>query len=181
MPKPRTLRVYANPYTFIDHEGRPAGVYPHDAEHRAGASHVGLSKVDATTLEKRDPKWDTRNDLVDVLHTYDAEVQEVPDIPGKPHYRQGIREGSLIPADEATAKAVGMKWEEPAAVLERARLKAIQDWTANHGEPPAFAVDDEAHAHVPELLGGPKRKAPAADPAPTDDAARAARRSEENR
>lgn len=158
MPK-RVLRVYVNPYTFIDHEGRPAGVFPHDPAYLPGQMHVGLSRVESTVTEKRDPTKDPRPSLTDRVHHYDAEIQEVPDVPGQNHYRQGIREGSLIPADEATAKAVGMKFEDPQAALTRARVKAVKDWTDAHGEPPAFAADEEAHAHVPTGLRGADKPA----------------------
>jgi len=156
MPK-RVLRVYVNPYTYIDHEGRPAGVYPHDPAYLPGQMHVGLTRLQTTVTEKRDPSKDDRPPVFDLVHHYDPEVQEVPDIPGQPHYRNGIREGSLIPADEATAKAVGMPFEDPSLVLERARTAAVKQWTDAHGEPPAFAGDDEAHAHVPTALGGPRK------------------------
>lgn len=163
MPKPRVLRVYVNPYTYIDSEGRPAGVYSHDPGHMPGQMHVGITRLQTTVTEKRDPKKDDRASLTDLVHHYDAEVQEVPDIPGQKHYRDGIREGSLIPADEATARAVGMKFEDPQEVLGRARLKAVREWTDANGEPPAFAADDDAHAHVPMGLRGPEGAAWAKD------------------
>lgn len=164
MPKPRVLRVYVNSYTYIDPEGRPAGVFPHDPAFMPGQMHVGLTRLQTTVTEKRDPSKDGRSDLFDLLHHYDAEIQELPDVPGQKHYRDGIREGSLIPADEATAKAAGVPWEEPGAVIERWRLKAVRDWTADHGEPPAFATDDAAHAHVPMGLRGSDARAEVALP-----------------
>jgi hypothetical protein len=155
----RVLRVYANPYTFIDPEGRPAGVYSYDPARLPGQQHVGIARLQTTVTEPRDPSKDPRPSLMDLVHHYDAEIQEISYTPGDPgfkHYRDGIREGSLIPADEATAKAVGLPFEDPNEVLGRARLKAVRDWQDAHdGEAPAFASDDNAHAHVPTALRGP--------------------------
>jgi hypothetical protein len=191
MPK-RYLRVYANPYTFIDPEGRPAGVYSHDPAHLPGQMHVGIVRLETTVTEKRDPSKDTRSSLMDLVHHYDGEVQEIAYAPGDPgfkHYRDGLRSGDLIAADEATAKAAGLKFEDPGEVLGRARLKAVREWTDAHdGEPPAFVADEEAHAHVPDMLAGRRPKRPGtdrnadapdgADPFPTDYAAPDARATE---
>ena len=158
MPK-RVLRVYANPYTFIDQEGRPAGVYSHDPAHLPGQMHVGIARLQTTVTEKRDPSKDTRPSLMDLVHHYDGEVQEIPYTPGDPgfkHYRDGLKNGDLIAADETTARAAGLKFEEPGEVLGRARIKAVREWQDAHdGEPPTFATEDDAHAHVPMGLRGP--------------------------
>jgi hypothetical protein len=149
----RALRVYANPYAFLDPEGRPAGVYSHDPKYFPGQMHVGVDRLKLREIEKRDPS-EGRSSLADLVHIYDAEVQEVPFAPGDRHYVDGIRSGDLIAADEATARAAGVAFADPMAALDAARAKAIEAWTANHGEPPAFAVDDAAHAHVPAGLRG---------------------------
>jgi hypothetical protein len=182
MPK-RVLRVYANPYTYLDPEGRPAGVYSHDPAHLPGQMHVGIARLETTVTEKRDPSKDTRSSLFDLVQHYDADVQEIAYTPGDPgfkHYRDGLRSGDIIAADEATAKAAGLKFEEPSAVLARWRDTAIADWTRDHdGEPPAFASDAAAHAHVPESLGGPRAEAAGASTdASHDDAAHAAQATE---
>jgi hypothetical protein len=182
MPK-RTLRVYPNPYVFIDHEGRPAGAFDMDpVGHNPDAKKIGISGHTSKTIEERHAaRGDDRHSLHDLVNQYSAEIQEIPDGDGvrlgaSQHARMGILHGSrvkevrdekgavvqrvlelpgaLICADQGTADAVGIPFADPMAMLRAARAKAIEDWLANYGEPPAFALEPDSEAHVPTMLRG---------------------------
>lgn len=196
MPKLRTLRVYPNPYSFIDHEGRPHGTFDADPiQHDPNARKIGVVSFKATPLSIRSTdKGDDRPSIHDVLFSYSDEVQVLPDGNGvehgpSAHARMGLKQGArvvketrkdkdgketltwsivlpgaLVAADEETAKSVGLPFGDPVTLLAAAREDAIKRWTADYGEPPAFATDPDYEAHVPELLRGikPKPKSEAA-------------------
>ena len=136
-----TLRVHPNPYTFVDHKGRAAGTFPVDtADHfqdRDAGRKVG-SRVDGdkTKILSTPAPGEIRGHIQDTVHEYDAEPVVLP---RTHHYMAGIRSGALIPADEATAAAVGMKFVQPGEALAKARHAAIAQYRAQYGEDPAFA------------------------------------------
>ena len=116
-----TLLVRANPYTFVDHKGRPAGAVPCDpVAHTPDRRWVGAVAV-SEVVEARDKSIDSRHPLQDTWFLFSADAQKVPD---SPHYRAAIRSGDLIAADESTAAVCGVAYEDPEDVLERWKQRA---------------------------------------------------------
>ena len=135
----RKARFVGNPWSALDHKGRPSGYYP-----IAGAfgQYVGVS-VDATATKQLhgadpaagiEPEWD-------LVWKFSTEPVEVPLIGAEAaHYLQGVRSGDIFPADAATSRACGQKtFVPPAQAIEAAKKAALERWTLNYGEPPQGA------------------------------------------
>lgn len=122
------LQVYPNPYAHLDHKGRLAGACSREAEHdvRPGDRRWVGASLDAEKCSgKERGAGDIRSPATDVVFTFETTKQRVPDTK---HARDRIREGSLIVADEETAEAIGVRYEDPRAVLARARAGALHTW-----------------------------------------------------
>lgn len=143
MPAPKMLRVYPNPYVFVDGDGRLAGTCPTHAipgGHTPGQRRFVGAALQATVLEQGDPEKLVPH-VQDTTVDFHVEPVEVPDTPDF-YYRQRIMHGELVVADEATAKALGRDFEDPARVLAHARIAAIVRFKAEHdNEDPAFASE----------------------------------------
>jgi hypothetical protein len=132
------LRVHPNPYAALDPNGKPAGVVHFDPEHNLGndVAHIGCitsrKPADASKLWSRyEHNRDTRYCYE---HSFDLAAADIPHTDY--HVRQ-IKDGSLLCADEATARTAGIAFVQPAVALEKAREAAIAEWVANYGvEPP---------------------------------------------
>lgn len=134
MPALKTLRVVPNPYTALDADGDPCGYVLRTDLRRLSKKPIllGAQRI-------------LRNGAIKVQ--VDAEPVEVPDIAA---YRTHLRNGEILPADEATARRCGLLWTPPAEALATRRERAALDHLAATGDLPAWAT------------------APAAAPAPTD-------------
>lgn len=107
------LLVLPNPGHTKDHLGRPACAIPADPlEHTSFRRWIGAKPK---TSVKR-PKV-TRmiggqlTTLVEADYDIEWEFSATPvEIPNTGYYRDRLKEGSLLPADEATAKAAGIKF-----------------------------------------------------------------------
>jgi len=91
-------------------------------------------------------------------------VDEAHPLPDTPHYRLGFREGSLIPANEATAKKLGVPFVPVADALAQAAKKAIDHWTQTYGEPPDVDAWPENLRRAAGLEPPPPAQAPAREP-----------------
>ena len=158
--KMKNLRCFPNPFQRLDHHGVPTSAYPFDPSHSPDRRWVGAT-VDrgagADGLPRTRP-LETEGDLTAVLprgalkgkllHVDRAprkRVQFAFDlaatvIPPTSHYLLGFRQGSLIPADEETARAVSRPFVAPAVVLLAAAGTAIAAWEREHGELPDFEL-----------------------------------------
>lgn len=197
MPRrPTTLRVVANPFVCLDHEGRPSAAVPFDPSfHSPDRRHVGARHA-AEVLEARKPptilqvrdgmggttariEGDSRETIHDIWFTFESEAQTVP---LTPHYREMMRPGggdgaALIPADEKSARLAGVPFRPPhEVILETAKLKAEQ-WAKEHdGELPDWAnellKDEDLHAshkgHRALLAAHMAKAAPTQPPAHAD-------------
>jgi hypothetical protein len=138
---PKLLKVYPNPYIFVDGEGRLAGACPtHAVEggHTPGQRRFVGASLDAKITKQGDPTKLEAHEQ-DTTAAYLTDPIEVPDTPDF-YYRQRIAHVELVIADSETAKAIGRPFEDPARVLGRARLEAIARFKAEHdGEAPSFA------------------------------------------
>lgn len=123
MPKPPpSLSVLPNPYAALDSDGEPAAAMPRvDLKNL----YIGASIDRARTNEQKTKYlFDTKTEV------------RVPDLPT---YRNALRSGDLLAADEATARAVGIAFVPPAKALENAAAQAAARWRAETGEDPPFA------------------------------------------
>ena len=166
----RMLRVHANPYVAVDHNGQLCGTCPtHSIEgghtpHRREFVGAGLDR-EATKVTKQGNPIELREHAQDTAWSFSLEAVEVP-ATSDFYYLQRIIHGDLIPADKATADYASLKFEEPSIVFARKRSEAIARWVAAYGEQPAFASDPCPMSPQP---AAPKSKAPAALVAPQGD------------
>lgn len=138
------VRVYPNPYCHLDHEGEPQGVYPDDPDISAGdrrwvGATLDLDRTKVLEVFKRDdPRHGSQ---VAPAQTTKFRFETAPVMrPMSKHYRDGIRTGCLVAADEVSAKFAGIKdFIPPEKALARERERAIARWVANYGTPPPFA------------------------------------------
>jgi hypothetical protein len=191
------LRVVPNPFAFLDHEGLPAATFPIDPIHHSPDRRWVGAIVDRSLAADGLPKTrplpqpgdliavirDTRPgaapDAMRRVHVDRAErkrivwahavdVTEPHVVPISSHYLMGLRQGDLIAADEATAKAAnlikpGAPFVPPAQALRAAADKAITDWANTYGEPPdvdAWPDNLRAVAGLSALAAPPPASSP---------------------
>jgi|SRR6478735_6135492 len=139
MPFPtKKLRVYPNPFTYIDHFGRPAGRLPFDGyEHSQTPGAVGASITDVVLtqsamfmrvagrdLEVNPPQHDHRI-------TYSKDAVEIPNTA---YYRDALKRLDLVAADKDTALEAGIKFEDPSKVLAAYKAEAVAKFNAETAE-----------------------------------------------
>lgn len=124
------LSVCANPYSEVDHLGRPCGVIPYQPERgpRGNVCRMGYvgAEIDAgeTLVEGREsvasalPLRQTQF----TVYRFRDEAETVPD---HPVYREAVRTGHLVAADEATAKLCGVAFRDPREVIAMTKAAAI--------------------------------------------------------
>lgn len=133
MPREQTIRVYANPYAVLDHEGRPACVVMYDpVQHHAYASneeprrYVGASLCpEGTRIYQKAAEGSAQSDLQDTVWKFSDEAVSLP---LSHYYLAHVRSGELIAADYETAEHAGIEFVEPRAALEAAKAKALEGW-----------------------------------------------------
>lgn len=129
----RTLLVLPNPYHALDAFGGPAGAVPYEPTESPvpvdDRRWVGVTRLETELLDTfgrgdlRSPRQHTR------FVFDDAPVS----LPISQYYVDRIREGALIPADERTAMAAGMRFEDPGLVAAKTVAKAAVTWKAHTG------------------------------------------------
>lgn len=180
-----TFHVYPNPFTFLDHEGQPAGTFAFDPDHGAGSRRWVGAVVDRSIGPDGKPKTralpqpgdltvaiqgpidpNTKRPTVQRVHVDRAPMKRIvfafdlaaPSIvTNASHYWRGLRDGDLIAADEATALAVGVAYQDPFEALAEAAEAAVKEWQGNYGKPPPVATWPEALR--PESLRARTKKA----------------------
>jgi hypothetical protein len=139
MPFPsKKLRVFPNPYTYIDHLGRPAGRLPFDGfEHSPSPGSVGAAITDVIKIQSAMMMRVAGQDLEispaqhDTRITYSKEAVEIP----KTHYYvDAIKRLDLVAADSGTAQEAGVKFEDPAKVLAAYKAEAVARFNAETAE-----------------------------------------------
>ena len=143
MPSGKTLRVLANPWHHLDHEGMPAGACACDPnEHNPNRAFVG-AKLSAEETRKAMPEKG-----ITARHRVTFEFsEEAQELPNTEYYRRAVNSGELIAADAETAKLCGFKrdgFSDPKALLAAEREKAATQFYANYGEwPPFFGAAEQ--------------------------------------
>jgi len=139
MPFPsKKIRVFPNPYTYIDHLGRPAGRLPFDGfEHSPSPGFVGASITNvvkiqsAMTMRVAGVDMEVNPAQHDIRITYSGEAVEIP--PTK-YYLDAIRRLDLVAADKETAQLAGIKFEDPTKVMAAYRAEAVGRFDAETAE-----------------------------------------------
>ncbi|MGN6103713.1 MAG: hypothetical protein ACTHU0_01285 [Kofleriaceae bacterium] len=147
LPTAPHLRVVPNPFAApLDQHGRPCGFVRHDPDHPAAQEYIGARMVREVIGNRRPPNHPQATRLDSRLH-YDLTPRPIVDTS---YHRKRVRDGDLLPADDATARRCGVKFEPPAkrlASLEEAAiaeyagrcggaLPPVETWQANHGFEP---------------------------------------------
>ncbi len=139
MPFPtKKLKVHPNPWTYIDHLGRPAGRLPFDGfEHSQSPGAVGASITDVVQLQSAMVMRVAGRDLEVNPAQHDHRItysKEAVEIPNTAYYRDAIKRLDLIAADSATAKECGLKFEDPTKVLAKCKEEAVAKFNAEAAE-----------------------------------------------
>lgn len=142
--KPRSLRVFPNPWgvrdvrdahaATMDAEGRPCGVCPTDpiVDRGAPGRLVGAAVDAENTVVGATREGEIRSARQSTTYAFlgcpahETEPHELAQalakkepvtIPFSQYYCDRIREGSLIAADEATARFAGVKFVDPKTLI----------------------------------------------------------------
>ena len=191
MPVAPTLKVIANPYAAIDHQGRPCGavlcdpikhVRPVDApNHPDPNQRFGRRTYVQVSVKKAEVKREGETVRVgdkvfrepDQHHHEWEFTKGSVELPYTDYYRRQIAEGSLICADKASWKLCDFDprlFVDPMTVLAWAKEGAVANWIAAHGEDDARIATIATHwdGHVENTH--PVAKALAADAKRASDA-----------
>ncbi len=135
---PATLMVVANPFASpLDREGRPCTFVQVDPEHSGGGvRHIGCRldrKTEKPKLMSPTMRREDRRQYPRIATTVLYDLTPVGIVHSAYHAQQ-VRDGAILPADEATARLCGMKgpFEPPLRVIERDASARIAEWLANN-------------------------------------------------
>ncbi len=128
------LCVYPNVFAVADHRGRLSAAVRFDPDHgRAGSVHfVGAQmkkRPVAGFVRNAQNEKGVRKTIYDVTIAHSIDIQRVPHTD---FFKRQIKDGALMPADEATARTVGVKFVEPQKALELARERLIAELLTLH-------------------------------------------------
>lgn len=132
----KRLSVVANPFAVpLDHLGRPCAAVLYDPALSAGNRRYIGANMTQTTLQKREFKYSPSQkqqtsgggqlDKMDISWSFDLAPVEIED---SRYHRKAIADGLLLPANEFTAKAGGVKLAPIAQALAKAQLSAVTEW-----------------------------------------------------
>lgn len=136
------LLVMPNPFAALDSDGEPAAVFP----------RVDLPNllVGARVDHERSK---------DGAAKFFFDLSKPVQLPDLPTYRNALRSGDLLPANEATARLVGRPFVPPEEALREAEMRAAARWRAETGEDPPFVVKKREGAATGEPRTGIEMKA----------------------
>lgn len=131
MARTPVLLVFPNPFAALDSDGDPAAVFP----------RVDLPSllVGARVDHERSKDGATK---------FFFDLSKPVQLPDLPTYRNALRSGDLLPADEATARLIGRPFVPPQQALREAELRAAARWRAETGEDPPFIVKEREGAAI---------------------------------
>lgn len=151
----KMMQVLPNPYRSLDADGKPTAIVPCHSRHAPG-EFVGATKTlnvlqKATTIDiKRVVNGRTviepmieQFDRSKASFTFSLEPVQVPaEGAVGAYYRDRVREGSLVAADEATARKCGVAFEPSDQVLARECDVAAKAFKSQFGTSPEWAKLD---------------------------------------
>ena len=145
--RPSTLKVLPNPWAHVDHLGAPAGACPRDLVNDPSAGRWVGAKIDEelTVITRPEKKGELRNGQQRTVWCFSAQPVEVPH---SAYYRRKVKRGELFAADEATAKACGVKHQDPKTLLAAAKETAAAAFDSAHGVGTFKQLDDEREARA---------------------------------
>lgn len=159
-----TFKVIANPWASIDAQARPTGRVPlvsDDGQSVKPGRFVGAKLVATQTAERKTRKIGryfevTQDAAFDRAWEFSSAPVDVPGFAGRPapYYLEQLREGSLIPADEACAVACGVKFVSPADVIAKTKTTRRAEYDSQHGAG-AFDALQPQLPPVPETQKSP--------------------------
>ena len=162
--QPRTLRVYPNPYLHIDADGRPVAALPIEPAHNNDTGHRRVGMVLKHALIS---KADRLSPQQDMQETWFEPADELPvTVPETAYYQAAIRDGSVIPADEATSRASSKPHVDPAIALAKQRdlaVERLKDQAHEHHDDRMVAAL-KAHAFGPMTSSKPAAASPSLAP-----------------
>lgn len=129
----RTIKVYPNAYGALDSSGRPRAALPYEPTGDGVTTFDARRFVGATLKTKvleKFPRGDARESVQE--NTFEFSDQETT-LPATTYYLDALRRGELLPADEDTARTAGIKFADPAELLEFKKKDACDVWAKrNH-------------------------------------------------
>jgi hypothetical protein len=139
----------------------------HDNPDRRPLAHV----LHADPVEIRSPADAKRVSGDNRLSIHDRWFEHSPEpvtVPDTPYYRQMLAQRTLMPANKETAKALGVKFEEPSPIILETAKQAAKAWAREHdGEIPEWAREVDvkdmhaSHATHVKFLAAHLAKIPA--------------------
>lgn len=150
----RMFQVLPNPYRVLDADGKPTAVVPCHPRHAPG-EFVGATReqVVLKPAEFVDLKQKVRGkeSVNRVLSKYDRSYASFTfsfdpvQVPAEgsvgAYYRDRVREGALIAADERTSRACGLAFEASDQALAREHAAAMKEFERQFGSLPEWAND----------------------------------------
>lgn len=139
MPFPNSkLRVFPNPWVFVDHLGRPAGRLPFDAyEGSPSFGFVGATLTDVKLIAKEMVFRVAGQDIPVNPAQHDHRItysKEPVEIQNTAYYRDAVKRLDLIAADSETASTCGLLFVDPSRVLAKQKAEAIAKFDAETAE-----------------------------------------------
>lgn len=150
---PNTLQVIPNPYKMLDADGNPIAVFPCHPRHAprefVGAKMTIVVEMPAEmiNIKRKDRRGTEHMETVEARTErsrarFEFTTQPV-DLPASgamgAYYRAGIRDGVLLPANEATARACNMPFVPVAEALRKESEQAANTYQREHGVLPVWA------------------------------------------
>ncbi len=152
----KMLQVIPNPYRVLDADGKPTAIVPCHSRHAPG-EFVGATKtlieiepadfVDVKKVVGGKPVIDrklAKFDRSKASFTFTMVPVQVPaeGVIGV-YYRDRVRDGSLIAADQFTAQKCGMSFEAADKVLAKERDAAAKIFERQFGALPEWASNSQ--------------------------------------
>jgi hypothetical protein len=148
------LQVLPNPYRVLDADGKPTAIVPCHPRHAPG-EFVGATKTlhvleDAKSIDIKKmvggrqviEKTLAQYDRSKASFEFSTEPVQVPaEGPVGAYYRDRVREGSLLPADRATAQKCGVPFESAEKAVAKERNAAAEEFKRQFAAMPEWAND----------------------------------------
>ena len=136
MRKQTYLLVRSNPYKRLDEEGNAAGAAYHSSSYSPNSIIGGtVSRVN----ESRPSKYNSTPDY-DIVYKFSNDPCMVP---STQYYISMLIRGDILPADAATAKAVGLAFIPPDEVIAETKARNVALFRATYGTEPACNQENE--------------------------------------